>query len=113
MQALSHHAFLQDLNGELKVLEERQGIELSALKSNSFRGISSREVMRTGSSIPELSKLMKRNALARQSSETRSTHLEPLDTIGEDELEALADEVSNPVSNSGSIYLFCSKARIA
>ena len=54
--------------------------------------------MRTGSSIPELSKLMKRNALARQSSETRSTHLEPLDTIGEDELEALADEVSNPVS---------------
>lgn len=92
---------LQDLNGELKVLEEWQGLELGALKSTSFQNSgSSREVMRTGSSIPELSKLMKRSALARQSSETRSACLEALDTIREDDLEALAHEVcptSTPV----------------
>ena len=78
------------------MLEERQGLEVGALDSSSVRGIGSREVMRTGSSIPELSKLVKRNALER-----RSAPPDPLDTIGEDDLEALADGVrlvSSPVS---------------
>ncbi len=51
--------------------------------------------MRTGSSIPQLAKLARRS-LGRQNSDTQSTQsarLEPLDTIGEDDLEALADEV--------------------
>ena len=90
---------LQDLDGELKVLEERQGLEVGVQKSSSFRGSSSREVMRTGSSIPMLSRPLNRSALARQSSETRSACLEHLDTIGEDDLGALADEV-RPLSTS-------------
>ena len=52
-------------------------------------------VMRTGSSIPQLAKLTRRSAnLARRSSDAHSAHLEVLDTIGEDELDAPADEVS-------------------
>ena len=89
-------ADVQDLNGELKILEERQGLELGPSKASSLRGGSSREVMRTGSSIPELTKLVERSALER-----RSERLEPLDTIGEDDVEATADRVrlaSSPVS---------------
>lgn len=52
-------------------------------------------VMRTGSSIPQLAKLTRRSAnLARQNSDTHSARLELLDTIGEDDLDAPADEVS-------------------
>jgi hypothetical protein len=51
--------------------------------------------MRTGSSIPQLAKLMRRSAnLARRSSDAHSARLELLDTIGEDDLDAPAEEVS-------------------
>lgn len=36
---------MQDLDGELRVLEEKQGLELGALKSNSFHGHTTREGM--------------------------------------------------------------------
>ena len=36
---------MQDLNGELRLVEEKQGLELSDLKSNSFRSHSTREGM--------------------------------------------------------------------
>ena len=95
---------LQGLNGELKVLDERQGLELGALKSSSLQNSSSsREVMRTGSSIPKLSQLMRRSALAGQSSETRGARLEALDTIREDGLEALAHEVCPKMRNIPSV----------
>jgi len=63
--------------------------------------------MRTGSSIPHLAKLARRS-LGRQNSDTQSTQsarLEPLDTIGEDDLEALADEVI--IVQCGHIFSPC------
>lgn len=36
---------MQDLNKELRLVEEKQGLELSNLKSNSFYGRSTREGM--------------------------------------------------------------------
>ena len=51
--------------------------------------------MRTGSSIPQLAKLMRRSAnLVRRSSDAHSGRLEMLDTIGEGDLDAPAEEVS-------------------
>ena len=49
--------------------------------------------MRTGSSIPQLAKLMRRSGTPHQRTDSQGAHPDPLHTIGEDDLESMADEV--------------------